>query len=140
MRAAQFTLILLLIASNAVFADWQMNLTPGVTPISHDIYDLHMTIFWICVVIGIGVFSTMLYSIIYHRKSKGAKAAQFHEHLSLELTWTIIPTLILVLIAIPATRVLIHLNDESKPDITIKITGYQWKWRYEYIDQNIRFF
>lgn len=140
MRAAQFTLSLLLLASNAVFADWQLNLTPGVTPVSHDIYDLHMTIFWICVVIGLGVFGVMFYSIIHHRKSKGAKPAQFHEHLWLEISWSIIPLLILIAMAVPATKVLIHLNDQSEPDLTVKITGHQWKWEYTYMDQGIHFF
>lgn len=140
MRAVQFNLFSLLIASSTAYADLEYNLTPGVTPISHDIYNLHMTVFWVCAAIGVIVFGVMIYAIINHRKSKGAKAAQFHEHLWVELTWTIIPVLILVAIAIPGTRVLINLNDSDKPDITIKITGYQWKWKYDYLDQNIHFF
>jgi cytochrome c oxidase subunit 2 len=140
MRAAQFILFLLVLASAPIYADWQLNLTPGVSPISHDIYDLHMTIFWICVVIGIGVFGTMFYSMVYHRKSRGAKPAKFHEHLWVELTWTIVPLLILMVMAIPATRVLIHMHDESQSEITIKITGFQWKWKYEYLEHGINFF
>lgn len=140
MSAAQFILFLTLLASHAVHAGWQLNLTPGVTPVSHDIYDLHMTIFWICVVIGIGVFGTMFYSMLYHRKSRGVKAAQFHEHLWVELTWSIMPLIILILMAIPATRVLVHMHDESQSELTVKITGFQWKWKYEYIDQGISFF
>lgn len=140
MRAAQFILFLTMFASNTAFADWQLNLPMGVTPVSHDIFGLHMTILWICVVIGLGVFGVMLYSILYHRKSRGYKAAKFHEHLSVELTWTFIPLIILIIIAIPATKVLINMNDQSQPDITIKITGRQWKWEYEYLDQGIRFF
>ncbi len=140
MRAAQFILFLLMFASHTAFADWQLNLSPGVSPVSHDIYGLHMTILWICVVIGIGVFGVMIYSMLYHRKSLGVKAAHFHEHLWVELTWTFIPLIILIIMAVPATRVLIHMNDESEPDITIKVTGHQWKWEYEYLDQKIRFF
>ncbi len=140
MRFAHFNLFGLLLASSAVHADTMLNLTPGVTPLSHDIYALHMTVFWICVGIGILVFGAMLYAILYHRKSQGAKAAQFHEHTWVEITWTLIPLLILILMAIPATRVLLHMNDYSQPDITVKVTGYQWKWRYEYLDQGINFF
>jgi cytochrome c oxidase subunit 2 len=141
MRLAQFTLFGLFTASSsAVNAASQINLTEGVTPVSHDIYDLHMTVFWVCVVIGILVFGVMIYSILYHRKSLGVKPAQFHEHLWVELTWTIIPFLILVLLAIPGTRVLLHMNDTAQPDLTIKVTGYQWKWRYEYLDNGIQFF
>lgn len=117
-----------------------LNMTPGVTPVSRDIYDLHMTIFWICVVIGVIVFSFLFYAIINHRKSKGVTPAQFHEHRWIELTWTIVPFLILVIMAIPATLVLHRISDTSKPDLTIKITAYQWKWRYEYLDQGISFF
>lgn len=139
-RVAKFIAFLLLFASNTVFASWQLNLTPGVTPVSHDIYDLHMTILWICVVIGVGVFGVIFYSVIYHRKSLGVKPAKFHEHLWLELTWTIVPFLILVVMAIPASIVLIHLNDDSVSDLTVKVTGRQWKWEYEYLDQGVKFF
>lgn len=134
-----FTLIALLLASSA-YADTTLNLTQGVTPISHDIYNLHMTIFWICVVIGIVVFGIMFYAVFNHRKSKGATPAQFHEHLSLELAWTIIPLIILIVMAVPATKVLSHMDNSDKPDLNIKITGFQWKWRYEYLDHDIKFF
>ncbi len=116
------------------------NLTPGVTPISRDIYDLHMTIFLICAVIGIAVFAVLIYSIVKHRKSKGAKPADFHSSLKVELTWTIIPLIILIIMAIPSTLVLMRMEDNSKADINIKITGYQWKWKYDYLDQDISFF
>ena len=141
MRFAQCTLISLLFASTAAHSDWVLNLTPGVTPISHDIYQLHMTIFWICVGIGVVVFGTMLYSILYHRKSQGAKAAQFHEHVWIEIAWTVIPIIILVFMAVPATKVLINMRNTDASDLTIKITGYQWKWHYEYLDNSgIHFF
>ncbi len=139
MRAAHCTLLSLLFASVSHGAPI-FNLTPGVTPISHDIYDLHMTIFWVCVAIGLVVFSVMGYAIFKHRKSKGFKVAKFHEHLGLEITWTIVPVIILTLMAIPATQVLSHIRNTEKSDITIKITGFQWKWRYEYVDQGINFF
>ena len=141
MRFAQCTLFSLLFASTAAYSDWVLNLTKGVTPISHDIYDLHMTIFWICVGIGVIVFGVMLYAILHHRKSKNVKPATFHEHLWIELAWTIIPIFILILIALPATRVLIHMRDKETSNITVKITAYQWKWQYEYLEPGgIRFF
>ena len=112
----------------------------GCDSVSHDIYQLHMTIFWICVIIGVAVFSVMFYALIHHRKSKGAKAANFHEHLWVEIIWTIIPTLILIGMAIPATRVLMHMDDSAEADINIKITGYQWKWKYDYLDEGFGVF
>ena len=113
----------------SVFAnEWGWNMPRGVTPLSRDIYDLHMTIFWICVVIGVVVFGVMIYSLVMHRKARGVKPAEFHEHTVLEVIWTIVPFLILVVMAIPATRVLIDMKDTAKADVTIKVTGYQWKW------------
>jgi cytochrome c oxidase subunit 2 len=116
------------------------NLPKGVTPISHDIYDLHMIIFWICVGIGVAVFSVLIYTLIYHRKSLGVKAAQFHEHTVVEIVWAVIPFLLLVAMAVPATVVLIRMNDTKESDINIKVTGYQWKWQYEYLDHGISYF
>lgn len=118
----------------------KFNMTSGVTPISHEIYALHMLIFYVCIVIGVIVFGVLIYSLIEHRKSKGEKPADFHSSLSIELLWAIIPFVILVLMAIPATKVLIQMDDSSKPDINIKVTGYQWKWQYEYLDNGIKFF
>jgi cytochrome c oxidase subunit II len=130
----------LLIAANSAFAEYGLNMPPGVTEVSRDVYDLHMLIFWICVIIGVVVFSVMLYSIFHHRKSKGAKAAQFHESTTVEIIWTVVPILILVAMAIPATKTLLKMEDVTNSEITIKITGYQWKWRYDYLDQNFGFF
>jgi cytochrome c oxidase subunit II len=130
---------LTLIAVPALAA-WELNMPRGVTPLSKEIFDLHMIILWICVAIGAIVFSVMIYSMIFHRKSKGAVPATFHEHTSLELLWAIVPFIILVVMAIPATKVLMAMEDTSRADITIKVTGYQWKWRYEYLDQGISFF
>jgi len=118
----------------------QYNMLPGVTPISREIYGLHMTIFWICVVIGILVFSIMFYAIFKHRKSKGAVAANFHEHVQVEFLWAFIPFVILVVMAIPATKVLMRMEDSSAAVVNIKITGYQWRWKYEYLDKGISFF
>jgi cytochrome c oxidase subunit 2 len=118
----------------------KFNIPTGVTPISHQIYTLHMLIFYVCVVIGIIVFSVLVYSLIEHRKSKGAKPADFHSSLSIEILWAVIPFIILVIMAIPATQVLIRMDDTAHSQINIKVTGYQWKWQYEYLDYGIKFF
>lgn len=121
--------------AGAASADYSLlNMTQGVTETSRAVYDLHMIIFWVCVVIGIVVFGAMIYSIINHRKSKGFKAAQFHESTTMEIVWTVIPIVILVSMAIPATKVLLAMEDTSDADMTIKVTGIQWKWKYDYID------
>lgn len=122
------------------YASWDMNMMKGVTPISHQVFDLHMFAIWVCVGIGVVVYSVMVYSIIMHRKSRGVKAANFHGNTALEIIWSIIPLILLVILAIPATRVLEKMEDTKNADLTIKITGYQWKWQYEYLDQGIRFF
>ncbi|KTD20866.1 cytochrome c oxidase subunit II [Legionella lansingensis] len=119
---------------------WQMNMYKGVTPLSKDMYDLHMIAIVICAIIGVVVFGVMIYSLIHHRKSKGYTAASFHDNTRLEIVWSIIPFLILVGLAIPATKVLINLEDASDSDVTIKVVGYQWKWQYQYLDQGISFF
>ncbi len=117
-----------------------INMPIGVTPISREVYDLHMAAFYICCVIGVLVFGVLIFSLIKYRKSKGAQAAHFHEHLGVEIIWTTIPFLILVALAIPATIVLKHIHNTDESALTIKITGYQWKWKYEYLDQGISFF
>ncbi len=116
------------------------NMPEGVTQVSHTLYGLHMLIFWICVAIGVGVFGVMFYSIYKHRKSKGHEAAQFHESTKVEVIWTVIPFAILIAIAIPATKALINLEDTSEADMTVKVTGYQWKWQYEYLDDGVSFY
>jgi cytochrome c oxidase subunit 2 len=116
------------------------NMPVGVTPISRDIYYLHMTIFWVCVVIGILVFGVLIYSLIKHRKSTGRVASQFHSSTKVEILWAVIPFIILVVMAIPATVVLSRMEDDTKADVNIKVTGFQWKWKYEYLDQGISFF
>jgi len=120
-------------------ADYTLNLTKGVTQLSNELYDLHMLILWICVFIGVVVFGAMFYSIFHHRKSKGHQAAQFHENTTVEIVWTIIPTLILISMAIPATKAVVDLDKVQESDMSIKITGKQWYWEYEYLDNGIRF-
>jgi cytochrome c oxidase subunit 2 len=111
----------------------------GVTGVSNDIYDLHMTVVWICVWISVVVYGVMFYSMFVHRKSKGAKAANFHESTTVELLWTIVPVLILIWVAFPSTKTLIELYDTTEADLDIKITGYQWKWQYEYLGEGVEF-
>ena len=132
--------VILLGAGNAFAGFDQLNMTPGVTDVSHKVYDLHMLIFKICVVICVGVFAVLIYSIINHRKSRGAKPASFHESTTVEIIWTTIPFLILVGMAVPATKTLLALEDTRDSDMSIKITGYQWKWKYDYLDEDISFF
>jgi len=126
----------LLLSPGFAFADYELNLIRGVTEVSHMQYNLHMLVLWICTVAGIGVFGVMIYSIIAHRKSKGAKAAQFHESTLVEVIWTVIPFAILVAIAVPATSGLLLLESTDKADVNIKVTGIQWKWEYNYIDED----
>jgi len=124
-----------LLALNAGFAAaaYQLNFQPPVTRIASEIYDLHMLMMYVILVVFCVVFGVMFYSIYAHRKSAGHKAAQFHENTAVEIIWTVIPLLILVAMAWPATKTLIAFKDTSNPDITIKATGYQWKWGYDYL-------
>lgn len=121
-------------------AAWTVNMTPGATEVSHAVFDLHMTIFWICVVIGIIVFGAMFWSMIVHRRSTGQQAAKFHESTTVEILWTVVPLVILILMAIPATKTLINIYDTSESDVDIQVTGYQWKWHYKYLGQDVEFF
>jgi len=114
----------------------QVNMAPGPTEVGERIYDLHMIILWICTIIGLGVFGVMFYSIIYHRKSKGAVAAHFHESTKVEIAWTVVPFLILIGMAVPATSTLLEVYDNDDAELDILVTGYQWKWKYEYITEN----
>ena len=120
-------------------SEWQLNMTEGVTSTSRDIYQLHMTILLICVAIGVVVFGVMFYSMFAHRKSRGAKAENFHESTTLELAWTIVPAIILILMAIPATTSLKKIYDTSDAEIDILITGLQWKWRYEHLGKGVSY-
>ena len=131
---------LLLLGTGNSYAEYPINLVKGVTDISHKVYDLHMLIFWICVVACVLVFAVLIYSIFTHRKSKGAVPATFHESTTVEIIWTTIPFLVLVAMAVPATTTLLALEDTRDADMSIQITGYQWKWKYDYLDEDISFF
>jgi cytochrome c oxidase subunit 2 len=129
------------LASGPALAGWSdVNLRVGVTELSREIYGLHMLILWVCVVIAVAVFGVMIYSIATFRRSKGAVAATFDHSTKAEIVWTVIPVAILVAMAVPAARTLVKIDDTRGSDITIKATGYQWKWQYEYVDQDISFF
>ena len=132
--------LILIVFSQNVLANSQYNMRKGVTDISNNVYQLHMTIFLICCVIGVIVFAIMFWALIHHRKSKGAVPAQFHESTKVEILWTAIPFVILIVMAIPATKTLIAMEDASKADLTIKITGSQWKWHYEYMGEDVEFY
>jgi len=132
---------LTVLASAPALAGWtDVNLRQGVTEISREIYSLHMLTLWICVAIAVAVFSVMIYSIATFRKSKGAVPATFDHNTKAEILWTVIPVFILVAMAIPAAKTLVKIDDSRGSELTIKATGYQWKWQYEYVDQGISFF
>jgi cytochrome c oxidase subunit 2 len=131
--------VLMLMTAMAMAAGGEassVNMTPGVTDVGKDIYDLHMLILIICTVIGAGVFGVMFYSIIYHRKSRGVTPASFHESTRVEIAWTVVPFIILIAMAFPATSTLLAIYDNDDAELDILVTGYQWKWKYEYLNEN----
>jgi cytochrome c oxidase subunit 2 len=130
----------LLAASQPALADYAYNLQPPVSEVARHVFQLHNVIMLVCLGIFVVVFGTMFYSLIKHRKSAGHQAAQFHENTTVEVIWTIIPFLILVGMAYPAAKVVIDMKDTSNPDMTIKITGYQWKWGYDYLNDGVHFY
>jgi cytochrome c oxidase subunit 2 len=131
----------LLSGSSPAMAAWSdLNLRVGVTELSREIYGLHMLILWVCVAIALAVFGVMIYSIATFRKSKGSVPATFDHSTTAEVVWTLIPVLILVAMAIPAARTLVKIDDASGSEMTIKVTGYQWKWQYEYVGEGVSFF
>jgi len=136
------TAILAMLAAGIAQANpvrWQLNMTPGVTDTSERIQSLHNLAFGVCVVIGLIVFGAMFWSMLFHRKSKGAVAAQFSHNTTAEVIWTVVPIIILIGLAVPATDTLFRMYDNSKSEMTVKITGYQWMWRYEYLGENVQF-
>lgn len=139
-RSLRWSLPTLLLAASANAADMPLNMTKGVTEISQRVYHLHMTIFWICCVIGAVVFGIMFWSIVRHRKARGVQPAQFHESTKVEILWTAIPVLILILMAIPATKTLIAMEDTTEADVTVVVTGSQWKWHYKYLEHDVEFY
>ncbi|WP_449189033.1 cytochrome c oxidase subunit II [Agaribacter flavus] len=140
-----------LVGSSLLIASWfsvaqsaaersDLNLRSGVTDISAQVYNLHMLMFWICVVIAVAVFGVMFFAMFKHRKSTGHKPANFHENVKVEIAWTIVPFLILVGMAIPAASTLQDMEDTTKPDMTVLVTGSQWKWHYKYMENEVEFF
>ena len=131
----------LFVFASPMQADWfALNMTRGVTDISNEVFELHMLIFWICVAIGVVVFSVMFYSMYAHTKKKNPVAASFHENHKLEIAWTIVPFLILIAMAVPASKTLVKIYDDEAGDVNIQVTGYQWKWQYNYLEDDISFF
>jgi cytochrome c oxidase subunit II len=146
-RARLATLALLATAACGTLAahaesGWeQLNMTPGVTEMSRNIYGLHMLIFWVCVVIAVLVFGVMVYSLVKFRRSKGAIPDVTMVHnTKVELVWTAVPVVILVAMAVPAAKTLVAIEDTSKTELTIKVTGFQWGWQYDYLDDGVAFF
>jgi cytochrome c oxidase subunit II len=125
----------LALASSELLAAWDLNMMEGITEISRETYRLHMLIFGICVLIGIGVYGVLIYSLFAYRKSKGAIPATFHHNTKVEMVWTIIPFVILIGMAIPSTRVLTQIYDASESELDILVTGYQWRWQYRYLTE-----
>lgn len=125
-----------MVLAAAAAAD-ELNMPRGVTDTSQSVYELHMLIFWICVIIGVVVFGAIFWSIIHHRKSAGQEPAQFHESTRLEIAWTLVPVLILVGMAWPATSTLIDMYDTGGEDMTVEVRGYQWRWQYKYLDDDL---
>jgi cytochrome c oxidase subunit 2 len=139
LRACRAFAVLALLASGTAFANpqpWQLNMAPGATSISQRIHGVHMLAFWVCVAIGVVVFGAMIVAMVRFRKSKGAVAAKWSHNTTMEVIWTVVPIIILVVMAWPATKLLVDMAEAKGSDMTIKITGYQWKWRYEYVDYN----
>jgi cytochrome c oxidase subunit 2 len=138
-RKSFLSLVGLVLASTAK-ADWALNMPRGVTDLSVETFELHMMVFWWCVAIGVVVFGVMIISLFKHRKSKGAEPASFSHSTVAEVIWTAIPVVILLIMAVPAAETMIRLEDSRDPDISIVVTGYQWKWHYKYQDEGIEFY
>lgn len=132
-------LLIVPVAHAALNEPFRFNMPPGATVTSHAVYDLHMLVLWVCVVIGAGVFLVMAWSLWRHRRARAVTPAMFSGNTKLEIVWTVIPVLILIGVAIPATKVLLAINSQAPADLTVDIQGLQWKWRYSYPDQGISF-
>ena len=130
-----FIALTALLISSVARADWTLNMPRGVTDISQEVYGLHMTL-WVCVVIGVLVFGVMFYSMFKHRKSKGAVSSNFHESTKVELAWTLIPAAVIFAIGVKATYTLADMYNFEDSEVTLEVVGYQWRWRYRYIDEN----
>ena len=126
--------------ASAASADWALNMPRGITELSAETYDLHMMVFWWCVAIGVVVFGVMIISLIRHRKAAGHQPAKFSHSTTAEVLWTIVPCIILLVMAVPAAETMIRLEDSRDPDVSIVVTGYQWKWHYRYQDEDVEFY
>ncbi len=130
----------ILTTSQSAFSEYGYNLQVPASKVAQDVFQLHNFIMLVCLVIFIVVFGAMFYSLLKHRKSVGHKAANFHENTTVEVVWTVIPFIVLMGMAYPAAKVVIDMKDTSNPDLTIKITGYQWKWGYDYLNDDVSFY
>ena len=141
-RAIKYPLSLVAaLTANFSFAAWDdLNMSPGATQLSQEIFGLHMTVFYVCLAIGIAVLLAMAFILFKYRKKEGVKPADFDDSTALEITWTVLFALILIVLAVPATSVMIKAYDDQEGDINILITGHQWKWQYEYIEDEVGFF
>lgn len=138
-KVLRWALFILIITANPAIANLTINMPIGVTEVSHKVYQLHMITLGICVAIGILVFGVMIYAIIFHRRSVGYKAANFHASTKIEVIWTIIPLLILIGLAVPATKTIYEMDNVDDSELTVKITGYMWRWHYEYVGTNVSY-
>jgi cytochrome c oxidase subunit II len=128
------------LAAGSAAADFTLNMPVGVTSSSREIYELHMLIFWVCAAIAALVYGAMVVAIVRFRKSAGAKPEKFTHNATVEVIWTVIPAVILIAMAVPAAETLVRIEDTRDSEITIKITGFQWRWHYDYLDEDVRFF
>ena len=140
-KSAFAALLILSLYPSQVLSDWDaLNMREGVTRVSRDVFELHMLIFYICVAIGTVVFSVMFYSLFRYTKKKNPNPSSFHESSKLEVAWTIVPFLILIVMAVPASKTLTEIYEDEEGEINIQIVGYQWKWEYKYLEDDINFF
>ena len=130
---------LALLTAASAFAGYDVDILPPASAVAKEIYDLHWAILWVCVGIFVVVFGAMFWSLFMHRRAMGAKAAQFHENTTIEILWTIVPFVILIGMAYPATRTILEMKDASNPDMSIKVTAFQWGWDYDYLNDGVRF-
>lgn len=140
-KSACAALFMLSLYPSKVFSDWDaLNMREGVTQVSRDVFELHMLIFYICVAIGAVVFSVMFYSLFRYTKKRNPNPSTFHESTKLEVAWTVVPFLILIAMAVPASKTLTEIYDDEEGEINIQVVGYQWKWEYKYLEDDINFF
>ena len=140
-KSAYSALLMLSLYPSEVLSDWDaLNMREGVTQVSRDVFELHMLIFYICVVIGAVVFSVMFYSLFRYTKKRNPNPSTFHESTKLEVAWTVVPFLILIAMAVPASKTLTEIYDDEEGEINIQVVGYQWKWEYKYLEDDINFF